>query len=502
VLFAEVVATSAAVGATRSRKEKTAAIAALLRAAEPGEIEPATGWLAGELRQGRVGTGWRTLSGVDAPPAQTPSLSVTHVDAVLDALAITSGAGSTKRRAELLSELFCTATEEEQRFLVRLLGGELRHGALEGVMLEAIAAAAEVPAATVRRAFFLSGRLPATAATALAGGAPALEAITLQVGRPVRPMLASPAETLDGALAELGADVVVEYKLDGARIQVHRDGDDVRIWTRTLREVTSSVPELVELVRALPCRRVVLDGETLALRDDGRPRPFQETQARFGSTAGELLLRPFFFDCLHLDGADLLDAPLEQRLDALARAAGEHRMPGVLRPTADEAADLLERALEDGHEGVLVKALDTAYAAGRRGRAWQKVKPVHTLDLVVLGAEWGYGRRTGSLSNIHLGARDPDGGEPIMVGKTFKGMTDELLAWQTSTFPALAREERGHEVLLRPELVIEIELDGVQRSTRYSGGVALRFARVLRYRPDKTLAEADTIDTVRELLRE
>src|SRR4029079_15595382 len=322
------------------------------------------------------------------------------------------------------------------------------------------------------------------------------------VGRPLRPMLASPAENLDAALAELGPEVSVEYKLDGARIQVHRDGDEVRVWTRTLREVTDRVPELVTLVRALPCRSVVLDGETLALQDDGRPRPFQETASRFGADTHELLLRPFFFDCLHLDGVDLIDEPLSARLEALDRAVGEHRMPGVVRPSAADAAAVLQKALAAGHEGVMVKDLTAPYAAVRRASAGQNVKPVHTLDLVVLGAEWGYGRRTGTLSNIHLGARDPDGGAPIMVGKTFKGMTDELLAWQTATFPGLTRAEDGHAVLLRPELVVEIALDGAQRSPRYPGGVALRFARVVRYRPDKTPAEADTIDAVRALLRE
>jgi DNA ligase 1 len=513
VLLADVVATSAAVGATRARTAKTAALAALLRRACDEEIEPATAWLAGEPRQNRLGTGWRTLAGIDVRPAAQPTLQVAAVEQILDALAATTGTGSTARRAALLGELFGAATADEQAFLRRLLTGELRQGALEGVMLEAIATAAEVPAAVVRRAFMLSGQLPATARLALTEGVASLEAVALQVGRPVRPMLASPAATLDAALAELAPEAGVEFKLDGARIQVHRRDDEVRVWTRTLREITSSVPELVELVRSLPCRSVVLDGETLALRDDGRPRPFQETMSRFGAAVGELLLQPFFFDCLHLDGADLLDEPLHVRLDALERVAPDHRMPGAVRPTADDAAELLERALEAGHEGVMVKSLSAPYAAGRRGRAWQKVKPVHTLDLVVLGAEWGYGRRTGSLSNIHLGARDPDGGEPIMVGKTFKGMTDELLAWQTATFPGLAREEpRGteaggagkysHEVLLRPELVVEIELDGVQRSPRYPGGVALRFARVLRYRPDKTPAEADTIDAVRALLRE
>jgi DNA ligase 1 len=501
VLLADVVAASAAVGATRSRKEKIAALSALLSSAAPDEIEAATAWLAGEPRQGRIGAGWRTLAGLDAPPASAPSLAIAAVDAILDELATTSGPGSTGRRTALLGRLFGAATADEQAFLRRLLTGELRQGALEGVMLEAIATAAQAPAATVRRAFMLSGRLPETARLALTGGTGALEAVRLRVGVPVRPMLASPADSLDGALAELGNDVAVEFKLDGARIQVHRDGEEVRIWTRTLREITAGVPELVALVRALPCSSALLDGETLALGDDGRPRPFQETMSRFGSDVGELLLRPYFFDCLHLDGVDLLDAPLAERLAALDGMAGAHRMPGVRRPSGTEAAELLDRALAAGHEGVMVKSLDAPYAAGRRGRAWQKVKPVHTLDLVVLGAEWGYGRRTGSLSNIHLGARDPDGGEPIMVGKTFKGMTDELLAWQTATFPGLAREEQGHAVLLRPELVVEIELDGAQRSTRYPGGVALRFARVLRYRPDKTPGEADTIDTVRSLLR-
>jgi DNA ligase 1 len=507
VLLAEVVDTSAAVGATRSRKEKTVALAALLRRAGPAEVEPATSWLAGELRQGRIGTGWRTLSGLASDPAQQPSLTVAGVDAMLTELAGTSGAGSARRRKELLGTLFGAATAPEQTFLVRLLAGELRQGALEGVMLEAVAAAAEVPAATVRRAFMLSGRLPATAVTALTGGSEALDAVRLEVGRPVRPMLASPGDSLDAALATLGSEVTVEFKLDGARIQVHRHGEEVRVWTRTLREVTDGVPELVEQVRALPCHSVVLDGETLALDDDGRPRAFQDTMSRFGSDAGDenALLSPFFFDVLHLEGTDLLDEPLHVRLDALAgllaaQAQAPLRMPGVRNPTAEQAAGVLDDALSAGHEGVVVKALDAPYAAGRRGKAWQKVKPVHTLDLVVLGAEWGYGRRTGSLSNIHLGARDPDGGEPIMVGKTFKGMTDELLAWQTDTFPRYAREESAGAVLLRPELVVEIALDGAQRSVRYPGGVALRFARVLRYRPDKTPAEADTIEAVRALL--
>jgi DNA ligase-1 len=507
VLLADVLAASTAVTATRSRTAKAQAIAAVLRQADAEEVEPVTAWLSGEPRQGRLGLGWRTLSRLSGTPAEAAALTVAAVDAALSELAATSGAGSTARRDATVGELLSAATADEQQFLVRLLTGELRQGALEGVVLDAVALAADVPAATVRRAFMLSGRLPETAATALAGGAGALDAVRLRVGRPVRPMLASPGSSLDAALADLGADVTVEFKLDGARIQVHRDGDVVRVWTRTLREVTDGVPELVDRIRALPCRSAVLDGETLALDDDGRPRAFQDTMSRFGSDASDagLLLSPFLFDVLHLDGRDLLDEPLEVRLDALAGllAADEHaplRMPGVRRPTPEQAAEVLDAALTAGHEGVVVKALDAPYAAGRRGKAWQKVKPVHTLDLVVLGAEWGYGRRTGKLSNIHLGARDPDGGEPVMVGKTFKGMTDELLDWQTATFPGLAAEQAEWGVRLRPELVVEIAADGAQRSPRYPGGVALRFARVLRYRPDKTPAEADTIDDVRALL--
>ncbi|MGY1664314.1 ATP-dependent DNA ligase [Geodermatophilus sp. SYSU D00696] len=507
MLLADVVAASAAVGATRARTAKAAAIAGALRAAAPGEVGPVAAWLAGELPQGRVGVGWRTLSRALPAPASAPSLTVAAVDAAFTALAATSGSGATARREALLGEVLSAATADEQRFLTGLLGGELRQGALEGVLLDAVAAAAEVPPATVRRAAMLTGRLDETAATALGGGEPALAAVGLRVGRPVRPMLAAPGSSLEAALADLGGEVTVEHKLDGARVQVHRDGDDVRVWTRTLREVTGGVPELVERVRALPCRTAVLDGETLALDDDGRPRAFQDTMSRFGSDGADagVLLSPFFFDVLHLDGRDLLDEPLATRLEVLdgllaADDAAPLRMPGARRPTPEQAAAVLGDALAAGHEGVVVKALDAPYAAGRRGRAWQKVKPVHTLDLVVLGVEWGYGRRSGKLSNIHLGARDPDGGDPLMVGKTFKGMTDELLDWQTRTFPRHARAEHPWGLELRPELVVEVALDGAQRSPRYPGGVALRFARVLRYRPDRSPADADTVDAVRALL--
>jgi DNA ligase 1 len=505
VLLADVVLASTAVTATRSRLAKVDALADVLRAAaaEPDAaagIRTVTGFLAGVPVQGRIGTGWRTLVALAQAPAEKPSLTVAEADEVFEALAGTAGSGSRVRRADLLSGLLRRATAPEQDFLLRLLTGELRQGALEGVMLDAVAKAADAEPGRVRRAFMLSGSLPDTAVAALLGGAGALDAFGLELGRPLRPMLASPADSLEAALDGLGP-VRVEYKLDGARIQVHRDGADVHVYTRTLRDITAGVAELVDLVRALPCRAIVLDGETLALADDGRPRPFQETMTRFGAaSARDLLLHSYFFDCLHLDGRDLLDAPLSERIEALARAAPGYLIPGITAPTAPEAAALLASALADGHEGVMVKSLGAPYAAGRRGSAWQKVKPVHTLDLVVLAAEWGHGRRSGLLSNLHLGARDPDGGPPVMVGKTFKGLTDEVLAWQTAAFPDHEERRTAGAVYLRPELVVEIALDGVQVSPRYPGGVALRFARVVRHRPDKDAAQADTIDAVRELL--
>ncbi|GAA4392089.1 ATP-dependent DNA ligase [Tsukamurella soli] len=513
MLINRVVEVSAEVGGTRSRKAKIAALASLLGEADAVEAAVVVAWLAGDLPQGRIGTGWRTLMRADTEPAAVSSLTVHGVDATLTELADTVGVGSQHRRTALLSGIFGAATEREQQFLVRLFGGELRQGALAGVMTEAVAAAAGVPLHAVRRAAMLSGSLPDAAVAALDGGVDALARFRLEVGRGVSPMLASPAEDLGAALADLGPEVSVEYKLDGARIQVHRNGSEVRVFTRTLRDITATVPEIIELARGLSCTSVVLDGETLALTDSGRPRPFQETMSRFGAAGDRAdsgpaldvekardILRPFFFDCLELDGRDLLDEPLAARRAALAAVAGEHLIPSLVSPTPEAAADHLAAALAAGHEGVMVKALDAPYAAGRRGRSWLKVKQAYTLDLVVLGAEWGYGRRMGLLSNLHLGARDPDGGDPIMVGKTFKGLTDALLAWQTEEFPRHERARDQHTVYLRPEIVVEIELDGVQVSRRYPGGVALRFARVLRYRPDKDTAEADTIDAVRALL--
>ena len=518
MLFADVVTASGEVAATRARTAKIATLAGVLGRLAPEEVEAAVGFMAGAVRQGRIGVGWASVFGVEVPAAPVATLTIGQVDATLAELAGTSGAGSAQRRRDLLTGLLSAATADEQDFLRRLLTGELRQGALEAVLADAVAAAGEVPAATVRRALMLSGDLGLTAMAALTGGATALEAVRLRVLRPIRPMLASPAESLDAALAELG-ECTVEHKLDGARIQVHRDGDEVLVFTRTLNDITSRVPELVALVRGLPCTSVVLDGETLALTDDGRPRPFQETMSRFGAqppgvggtaqppgvggtaqSERELLLHPYFFDCLHLDGADLIDEPLSTRLAALATVAGKYRIPGTVTASPTEAAAVLDVALAGGHEGVMVKSIASTYAAGRRGKAWQKVKPVHTLDLVVIAAEWGHGRRRGWLSNLHLGARDPDGGPLVMVGKTFKGLTDELLRWQTEEFQAREERRDSYTVYIRPELVVEIELDGVQVSPRYPGGVALRFARVLRYRPDKDPADADTIDTVRGLL--
>jgi DNA ligase-1 len=564
VLLAEVVATSATVAATRSRTAKIAALAELLRRLEPGEVEPAVGFLAGTPRQ-RTGVGWASVFRLDVPAATQASLTVRDVDVLLCALETVSGAGSVTKRRELLTCALGRATADEQDYLRRLLVGELRQGALEGVLTDAVAAAAQVPAPSVRRALMLSGELAATAAAALTGGVAALDEFRLRVGRAIRPMLATPAETLDDALAELG-ECSVEHKMDGARIQVHRDGDAVWVFTRTLNEITARVPELVRVVRALPCESIVLDGETLALTGDGKPRPFGETMSRFstqslavsagesasavsgvasvgesvsalsggvsagesastlsggvsagesastlsgGVSAGESasarspreeLLHPYFFDCLHLDGVDLLDEPLERRLAAIDQVAARYRMPGIVTADPAAATAVLDGAIAAGHEGVVVKSLSSTYTAGRRGRAWQKIKRVHTFDLVVIGVEWGHGRRRGWLSNLHLGARDPDGGPPVMVGKTFKGMTDELLAWQTKELQARQVRTDGYAVYVRPELVVEIELDGVVPSPRYPGGIALRFARVVRYRPDKNPAEADTIETLRALL--
>lgn len=501
--FAQLVATSAAVAATPARTTKVTELAELLRDLDADEVAAAVGFLTGELRQGRVGVGWATVAQVDVAAAADPTMTVADVDRMLDQLTVTIGSGSVAARGALLREVLGRATDAEQVFLRRLLTGELRQGALEGVMVEAVARAADVPAAAVRRAHMLGGRLGPTAVAALTGGQPALESVGLELMRPVRPMLASTASDVAAAVSSLG-EASVEWKLDGARIQVHRRGDEVAVYTRNLRDITPRLPEVVEAVRALPVHAIVLDGETLTMGEDDRPRSFQDTMARFGADEVRTeLLRPWFFDCLHVDGTDLLDQPLVERLAVLQGVAPALRIPGVVTADVGAAEAVLAEALAAGHEGVMVKGAASRYEAGRRGKAWQKVKPVHTLDLVVLAAEWGHGRRRGWLSNLHLGARDPDGGEPVMVGKTFKGLTDDLLRWQTDEF--LAREIQrsgpgGLVVHIRPELVVEVAIDGVQRSTRYAGGVALRFARVVRYRPDKDPSDADTIMAVRAFL--
>jgi DNA ligase-1 len=505
MLLDELVRTTQAVTSTRSRLAKVEALADLLRRLEPGDIPTVVGLLTARPRQGRVGVGLRGMSAAMGEPATEPGLTVSDLDAALDRLIAAGGAGSAAERASTLRGLTAAATEGEQAFIAGVLLGELRTGALEGVLTDAVARAADKPVDAVRRAAMLSGDLGGTALLAITGTAAQLDAVGLVVGRPVLPMLAATAASTSEAL-EVTGEASVEYKLDGARIQVHRLGGNVRIFTRTLAEVTHRLPEVVEVVRGLPVQDVILDGETLTLDEDGGPRPFQETMSRFGADAARTaVLHPWFFDVLHLDGRDLLDEPLSTRLGLLGRIAPDYRIPGEITADAAVAERVSREALAAGHEGVVVKAVGSAYAAGRRGSNWIKVKPVLTYDLVVLACEWGSGRRAGLLSNVHLGALDPAGefGEPggyVMVGKTFKGLTDALLRWQTERFQELEVRRTAGTVWVEPVTVVEIAIDGVQQSSRYPGGIALRFARVKRYRDDKTAAEADTIQTLRGLL--
>jgi len=505
MLFVDLETALTAVTNTRSRLAKVDALAALLRGLDPDEIEPAVGLLTASPRQGRLGVGWRTLSARDGDHADEPTLTIGDVDDAFTGLTEVGGAGSAAVRTRLLDELAARATAPEWHLLIRIMTGELRTGALEGVLLDAVARASDRDGALVRRAAMLSGDLGETTRIALTGTADELAAVGLEVGRGVQPMLASTATSVAEAMTVTGR-ASVEYKLDGARVQVHRRGDEVRVFTRTLADITHRVPEIVEVALSLPVDDVILDGETLSLDEDGGPRPFQDTMARFGAeTAREIALRPWFFDILHVDGRDLVDDPLSTRLDVLQRVAGEHRIPAVLTDDVEVADAFARDALAAGHEGVMVKGLDDPYTAGRRGKSWLKVKPVHTFDLVVLGVEYGSGRRSGWLSNLHLGARDPKGrfGDPggfVMVGKTFKGLTDDLLRWQTAHFAERQTGELPGGIRVAPDTVVEIAIDGVQRSVRYPGGVALRFARVKTYRSDKTAAEADTIDTLRALL--
>ena len=510
MLLSEIAEVSRGVAGTSARLAKIALLAAALREAGPLEVPIAVAYLSGELPQRQIGVGWAALRDGFAP-AQAPTLTLSEVDSGFSAIGAVSGKGSAAARKALVGELFGRATADEQRFLVGLLSGELRQGALEGVMTEAVARAADLPVAEVRRAMMLRGSLGVVAAAALSGGSEALGAFGLEVGRPVRPMLAASAPTIADALDKVGAnggqggqgdEAALEWKLDGIRIQAHLSGGNVRLFTRTLDDITARLPEVVAALARVPVSAAVFDGELIALREDGRPLPFQDTASRTATQdAGPSVpLSVFLFDVLHLDGADLIDAEDRQRHAALARSVPpELLMPRLVTASAEEAAAFFSSALAHGHEGVVVKSLTAPYAAGRRGAGWIKVKPRHTLDLVVLAVEWGHGRRRGWLSNLHLGARDPATGGFVMLGKTFKGLTDELLTWQTSRLLALEERRDSYTVYVRPELVVEIAFDGVQRSPRYPGGLALRFARVLRYREDKTAAEADTIDTVRAL---
>ena len=503
MLLAELVAGADRVGATAGRLEKFGILGELLARLSPEEVPVAVSFLTGGARQGRIGIGPALLSSVRPEPAAEARLTLLEVDAALAALAAVSGRGSGAARAARLGELLAAATAPEQDFLRRLLFGELRQGALEGVMAEAVARATGLPAATVRRAAMLSGDLGTVAIAALTGGTEALAAFDVQLFRPLLPMLAQTAAGVGEALERLG-EASLEAKLDGARVQVHRRGAEVRVFSRRLNEVTAAVPEVVEAALALPAYELILDGEVIALRPDGTPHPFQVTMRRFGrkldveGLRGELPLTPFFFDLLWQDGRELLTAPLAARASALAEMVPPSwRVERMVTADAAEGEAFLRRTLDAGHEGLMAKSLSAPYEAGSRGQSWLKVKQAKTLDLVVLAAEWGSGRRRGWLSNLHLGARDPAGGF-VMLGKTFKGLTDETLAWQTERLLALATAREGHVVWVRPELVVEIAYNDLQASPHYPAGLALRFARVKGYRPDKTAADADTLATVRE----
>lgn len=501
--FARLVSVSRQVAATRARTSKRTLIAGLLAQTPLDEVEIVTAYLSGTLRQRRTGLGWRGLSDLP-PPAVAPTVAVTEVDATLEAISRLSGEGSGGARRDAVSSLFGRLTADEQAYLRGLVTGEVRQGALDSVMLDAIAEAASVPLAAVRRAAMFSAVTGPLAAAALRGGEDALADFDLEVGRPIRPMLASAAPDVPAGVAKVGADgpVVVDTKLDGIRIQVHRRADEVLVFTRSLDEIGERLPDVVEAVRSLPGGDLVLDGEALVLADDGSPRPFQETASRTSASTGRAeRVHPFFFDLLAQDGESLVQRPARVRWDRLDSVVPPgQRTTRLETDDPDAVASFFAAAVAGGQEGVIIKRPDAPYDAGRRGSAWVKVKPRHTLDLVVLAVEWGSGRRRGWLSNIWLGARsgDPDQGF-VMLGKTFKGMTDEMLAWQTERFLALETHRDGHVVHVRPEQVVEIAFDGLQRSTRYPGGVALRFARVVRYRDDKTAEEADSIEAVRAL---
>jgi DNA ligase-1 len=504
VLLQQIAQTSAGVAGAPGRLAKIGRLAACLQQLRPDEVPVAVAYLAGELPQGTIGIGWASLRGLP-PPAAAAALEVLEVDVAFRSIQSAAGPGSQAVRKRELSDLFARATELEQSFLTRLLTGELRQGALEGVMVEAVAKASGVPSTDVRRAAMLAGSLTEVASAAMTEGRGGLRAFRLTVLRPIQPMLAQTADDVADALGRI-SPAAVEWKLDGARIQVHKQGREVRAFTRNLADMGKRVPEVLAAVGELPVEAIVLDGEAIALQADGRPHRFQVTMGRFGTKLEveqlkrSVPLSAFFFDILHVDGEDLIDRRAADRFHALEAAIPEEmRVPRLVTEDPGEAERFFEEALSCGHEGVMVKALDAPYEAGRRGASWLKVKRAHTLDLVVLAAEWGHGRRKGWLSNLHLGARDPAAGGFVMLGKTFKGMTDEMLAWQTKRFLQLATHRDEYTVYVRPELVVEVAFDGLQESTRYPGGLALRFARVKGYRPDKRPADADTIETVRAI---
>ena len=502
----EIVEASRRVAATAGRRTKVELLASCLARCEPAWVEAAVGVLSGAPRQGRIGIGYATLrEAQSAPAAAMPTLALADLDLTLDRLLEVRGKGAGAERARLLHELFARATADEQDFVVRLLTGELRQGALEGLMAETIAKASALPLADVRRAVMVAGDIGTVAKAALGEGQAGLARFAIQLFRPIRPMLAQPAEDVADALGTLGR-AAFEYKLDGARIQVHTGGGDVRVFSRRLNEVTGAVPEIVEAAQGLPGREAILDGEAIALRADGWPQPFQITMRRFGRKLNvaalqeSLPLQSFFFDLLALDGVPMIDRPTEERIAALGEALPEPlRIPRTVTDRPDDAEAFVRQALAAGHEGAMAKALQAPYEAGARGKSWLKVKAATTLDLVVLAAEWGSGRRRGWLSNLHLGARDPANGGFVMLGKTFKGLTDQMLAWQTEQFLAREIARDRYTVYVRPELVVEIAFNDLQASPHYPGGLALRFARVKAYRPDKRADEADTIDTVRAI---
>lgn len=504
MLLSEIVETSAAVSIAAARSVKIERLAVCLRRLDPDEAAVGVAYLSSQLRQRQIGVGYASIR--DLPePATSASLTLREVDLTLAAIGGVAGRDSQAERRRQLTSLFSRATRTEQDFLSRLILGELRQGALEGVMLDALARAAGLPLPELRRAVMLRGDLGVVAEAALRDGPSGLSAFRLQVGQPLQPMLAQSATSVAEALQRT-SPAAIEWKLDGARVQIHVLGADVRVFSRSLDDITDRVPELVEMAHALPVRSIVLDGEALALKEDGRPHPFQVSASRFGSRLdverlrASLPLTPFVFDVLHLDGVDLVDRTAAERHTLLAATVPlRWRAPRLVTTEVAGAEDFLRETLSHGHEGVLVKALSSAYEAGRRGAGWIKVKPVHTLDLVILAAEWGHGRRHGWLSNLHLGARDPSSGQFIMLGKTFKGLTDAMLTWQTERLLELENKRDSWTVHVRPELVVEIAFDGVQRSLRYPGGVTLRFARVVRYRPDKLPEETDTIAAVRAL---